>query len=168
MQCQWSIRDAKEADVEEIMQVHLDCIQKICCHHYSQHQVENWMRRQSLQRYTSFIKQSNDFVVVLAKDSVVGFGHMGKVGKEVAGKFSSQVDFEVYGFYVSPSVLRKGVGKQLYGELERRALEQGGHGIGVVSTLNAIPFYEACGFEVLERYYHGDLQLECRCMQKVL
>lgn len=160
------MRDAKEADVEGIMEVHLDCIQKICCHHYTQHQVVYWMGRQSLPRYTSFIKQSNDFVVVLAKEennSVVGFGHM---GKEVSGKFSSQVDFEVYGFYVSPRVSRKGVGRQLYGELERRALEQGGHGIGIISTLNAIPFYEACGFEVLEPCYHGDLQLECRCMEK--
>lgn len=169
MQNQWSIRDAKETDVEGIMQVHLDCIQKICCHHYTQHQVENWLKRQSLQRYTSFIKQNSDFIVVLANNSqsgeddpvIVAFAHM---GKEVNGKFSSQVDLEVYGFYVSPNVSRRGVGKLLFRELERRALEQGGCGIGVISTLNAVPYYEACGFRGKGQQYHGEL--ECTRMER--
>lgn len=166
-QNQWSIRDARETDVEGIMQVHLDCIQKICCHHYTQHQVENWVKRQSLQRYTSFLQQNNDFIVVLTKggSDVVAFGNM---GKEVNEKFTSHVNFEVYGCYVSPNVVRRGVGTLLLGELERRAVEQGGCGIGVMSTLNAIPFYESCGFEGKEWLFHGEFQLKNKCMEKTL
>lgn len=125
------------------------------------------MKRQSLERYTSFIKQDNDFVVVVARgrSDVVAFGHM---GKDVNVKFMPYVNFEVYGFYVSPNVLRRGVGTLLFGELEKRALEQGGHGIGVISTLNAVPFYEACGFEEKEQYFHEELKLESKCMEKTL
>ncbi len=153
------------------MRVHLDCIQKVCGSHYSQDKVQDWAKRQSLQRYASFIKQNDEFPVVLSNNdahssnsvAVVAFGHM---GKEIKGKFSAWVDFELYGFYVSPDNLRRGVGKLLFGELQKRAPEQGGRGIGVVSTLNAVPFYEACGFGVVGVHYHGDLQLECRVMEK--
>ena len=164
------MRDAVEADAEGIMRVHLDCIHKVCGPHYTPKQVESWAKRQSLQRYISFLQQRNEFVVVLPNSdchgNVMAFGHM---GKEIKGKFSAWVDFELYGFYVSPDNLRQGIGKVLYSELERRAaIEQGGSGIGVVSTLNAVPFYEACGFEVVGVYFHGDLQLESRIMEKRL
>lgn len=168
MECQWFLRDAKEEDAKKIMLVHIDCINKVCSQHYSKDQLKQWVKRQSLQRYSVFIQQDNDFIVVLRQEAksedsvVVAFGHM---GKKTEGLFSDAVDFEVYGFYVSPDVSRRGVGKLLFRELERRALEQGGCGIGVVSTLNAVPFYEACGFKVTRDYFHGDLQLESKCME---
>ncbi len=279
------------------MRVHLDCIQKLCASCYSQGQVQDWVRRQNLQRYTSLIKQDNDFVVVTRKetvpsepgqpsplrdnckdnasssepepsslnsardqvdsrtgepgvhveleatataigsppsplssrtrepgvhveleatataigyppsplssrtgepgvhveleattaigyppsplpsrarepgvaandDAVVAFGHMGNQIEEKM--FSSWVDLQVFGFYVSPDHPRKGVGKMLFGELERRGLEQGGCGIGVVSTLNAIPFYKACQFKEVGTYYHGDSKLECTILERRL
>ena len=162
------MRDAEEKDVEGIMQVHIDCIQKLCNSHYSQDQLRQWVGGQSLERYASFIKQNDSFVVVLDKNdsSIVAFGHMGKKGCD---KLPAEIDFEVYGFYVSPSVGRMGVGRKLYQELERRAVEQGGCGMGVVSTLNAVPFYEACGFELMEEVgmcYHGAGRLECRLLKK--
>lgn len=126
------------------------------------------INHQNHQRYASFIRQESDFVLVLRRGSdkdeatVVAFGHM---GQELQGIFSAWVTHEVYGFYVSPDCLRKGVGRLLFGELERRALEQGSNGIGVVSTLNAVPFYEACGFEVVGNHYHGDFKLESKIME---
>ena len=124
-----------------------------------------------MQRYASFIMQKDsEFVVVLDKNDscIVAFGHMGKKSSK---EFSAEVDYEVYGFYVSPSVGRRGVGRMLYQELEKRAVEQGGHGMGVKSTLNAVPFYVACGFELMEdkgMCFHGAGYLECRLLKKSL
>ncbi len=165
------MREADEKDVEGIMKVHIDCIQKLCSSHYSQDQIQQWVGGQSLQRYASFVKQEDStFIVVLdQKDSrIVAFGHM---GKKSCDKFSADIDFELYGFYVSPTVGRRGVGRKLYQELERRAVEQGGHGMGVMSTLNAVPFYQACGFELMaesDTCYHGAGHLECRLLKKLI
>ena len=164
------MRDAKENDIEGIMKVHIDCILELCSTHYTPDQIQKWRGAQSLQRYASFIKQDNSFIVVLDKKDcgVVAFGHMGKKSTE---KFPAEIDFEVYGFYVSPSVCRRGIGRTLYQELERRAIEQGGCGIGVMSTLNAVPFYKACGFELMEELslcYHGAGELECRLLKKCI
>ena len=164
------MRDAREADAEGIMRVHVDCILKLCSSHYSEERIQRWSSSQSLERYISFIKDESDFVVVTSKqdDTVLAFGHMGKSREG----FSGDINFEIFGFYVSPQVARRGVGKMLSAELERRALEQGARGIGVKSSLNAIPFYEACGFRQTAACGScvggRDVELECKPMEKVL
>lgn len=167
------MRDAEESDTEGIMRVHTDCILKVCSSHYSQDQVQRWAQAQTLQRYASLVSRPDHFVLVVERgDSkrVVGFGHMGRS----EGRFSPEVDFEIYSFYVSPAVSRRGVGRMLYAELERRALRQGGCGIGVKSSLNAVPFYEACGFVgdggagVGVHMGGGVVELECKSLEKKL
>ena len=98
---------------------------------------------------------------------IAAFGHLGQRGDHE--RYSSQVKFEVFGFYVSPKVQRRGVGRRLMAELERRAMAQGCVRLGVCSTLNATPFYEACGFVVIkDSHCHslGGVELKCKVLEK--
>ena len=165
-------RDALESDVDSIMQVHTDSIKNICSTHYSSEQISDWIGRQRREKYIQLIARDDDFVV--AEDSngqVVAFGHLGRCTDH--DRFSPQVNFEVYGFYVSPSVKRQGVGRRLIAELERRAVMQGCVKLGVSSTLNALPFYKACGFVVVDlekSHCHclGGVTLECKVLEKII
>lgn len=166
-----NFRDAVESDSDSILQVHASSVRQLCSLRYSREQISDWIGRQSRERFVQLIARNDDFVV--AEDSssgqVIGFGHLGPCTDRE--RFSSEVNFEVYGFYVSPLVTRKGVGRRLMAELERRALEQGCVRLGVCSTLTATPFYEACGFVVSkESHCHslGGVELECKVLEKSL
>lgn len=163
---QFSFRDAAESDVEGIMKVHLDSIKKICSSHYSQEKIDRWVGAQSLERYSSFVTSGDDFVLVVdSEEEVVAFGHM---GKRKLKEFSELIDYEVFGFYVSPRVVRRGVGRMLYKELEQRAKTKGAQGIGIHSSSNAIPFYESCGFTKMGTAEVKTLQVQCTVMEKLI
>ena len=163
-----TIRDAVESDADSILQVHASSVRHLCSAHYSKEQISGWVERQSKERFVQLIARNDDFVV--AEDGsgqVIGFGHLGPCTDRE--RFASDVNFEVYGFYVSPLVTRQGVGRRLMAEVERRALEQGCVKLGVCSTLTATPFYEACGFIVCkDSHCHslGGVDLECKVLEK--
>ena len=163
-----TFRDAVESDADSIFQVHTASIRQLCSAHYSKEQISAWIGRQRKERYSQLIARNDDFVV--AEDSggqVIAFGHLGPCTD--SERFSLQVNFEVYGFYVSPLVTRQGVGRRLMAELERRALAQGCVRLGVCSTLTATPFYEACGFVVCKNSHcHslGGVKLEYKVLEK--
>ena len=162
------LRDAAESDADSIWQVHTASIKQLCSDHYSNEQISDWIGRQRKERYIQLIARDDDFVVVEDRDGqVIAFGHLGRCTDH--GKYSPQVNFEVFGFYVSPVVKRRGVGRRLMAELERRAMAQGCTRLGVCSTLNATPFYEACGF-VVHKNSHchclGGVELECKVLEK--
>ena len=126
------------------MQLQLYCTRKsFSC--YNNEQIESLAKKsQNLEYYKSSIEKGDDVVLMVdQEDRVVAFGIL---GKKTSKELSNRVDFELFKLYVSPQVQRKGVGKRLYWELERRVLARGGYGIGVCSSLCAILFYEACGF----------------------
>ncbi len=52
--------------------------------------------------------------------------------------------------FVEPSFVRKGIGKALLQEIERRALDAGIKKIVVSSSLTAVAFYKALGYEYLK------------------
>ena len=163
-----TFRDAVESDVDNIYKVHTASIRQLCSAHYSKEQINSWIGTQRKEQYIQLIAR-NDHIVV-AED---GSGQMIAVADlrpcTDREQFSSEVNFEVYGFYVLPLATRQGVGRRLMAELERRALEQGCVRLGVCSTLNATPFYEACGFVVCkDSHCHslGGVELECKVLEK--
>ena len=166
---QWSLRDAKEADIEGMMAVHLSCIQKMLSCHYTQDEVEHLLSLQSRRTYASLM--SNGHCIVAEDGStgdILAFGCMGKCSSD---DFTAGCDHELHKLYVAPSVSRRGLGSELYLELERRVVSQGGRGIGVISTLNAVPFYQARGFEVTVEdgvVHFGERPFECKYLEKRL
>ena len=143
---QWHFRDAEERDIDDCAQIHVDCIHTTLSAYYSQIQLQQYLAALDYQFYVQMLKTGH-FVVAEEKDSnsIIAFAYMEKA---TICSFSTDVDFEIQKFYVSPNKSRKGVGKALYRELERRVVEQGAHSIGVKSSSYAISFYETCGFRL--------------------
>lgn len=69
-------------------------------------------------------------------------------------EYEADVDAEVAGVYVHPSVTRQGVGTKIYSELERRARANDVRTLELSASLNAVPFYEIHGFEQGREHAH--------------
>jgi len=162
-----TIRDAKETDTDIIWRIHTGCIEKVCSSHYSKEEIESWARRWRPDKYVQFIRKE-EFILAVHEDNVVGFGHLGAC--EDHEKFPQGIEAEVKGLYVSPEAAGRGIGKALFEELRRRAVERGSSCLGVCSTLNAVPFYESCGFTVVKEVLHcvGDHSLQCKILEMQL
>lgn len=163
------MRDAQENDVNGIMQVHIDCLQSVCSTHYTKDQVQKWVNAQSRSEYSSWIKVAAHFLVVADKDdNIIAFAYIGKCSQE---KFSPNMDYEVHKLYVSPAAGRRGIGRKLLEELERRVRNDGGTGIAIKSSMNAVQFYKACGYRwmgVDNVVRVGEALLECKHMEKLI
>ena len=165
---QWTLRDAEEADAEGMMLVHLSCIQNTCSHYYSPDQVKRWSLSQSTEGYAAFVRNGDHCIVAEDKDTgnIVAFGCMGKSSD---GDYSARCNFELRKLYVAPTASRRGLGKLVFCELEKKVLNEGGFGIGVISSLNAAPFYKSRGFFVTVEHALanvGQTLLECKHLEK--
>lgn len=163
-----TIRKATEADAEAIWRIHTSCIEKRCSSHYSTEEVRCWAARQQPENYVQFI-QKDHFVVAETNDKrvVAGFGHLGESDPK---KIPQGCGMEVKALYVSPEAQGEGVGRLLLGELEKEAKSCGCTCLGVCSTLNAVPFYQSCGFVLVGETMHcvGSHSLQCQIMRKQL
>ena len=136
------MRDAQETDIDGIKQVHRTCFQQVCSTHYTEDVVQKWLNAE--RDYLSWIKSAVHFLIVAdIDDTIFAFACVQKISPEL---YSPEIDFELHKLYVSPAAGRRGIGRKLLEELERRVSNDGGKGIAVKSSLNAVPFYEACGY----------------------
>ena len=133
-----AIRDAIESDAESIWRIHTESIAKICSTRYSPSDIETWVQRQRPEKNVPFIRQDT-FIVAQTTQTLLGFGHMGS--REGCGS-----SMEIKGLYVSPESAGKGIGKMMMRELEKRARDRGCKVLVSASSLNAVGFYESCGF----------------------
>lgn len=163
------MRDVQERDLDGIIQVHVSCIQQLCSLYYSEDVVQKWVNAQH--EYSSWINDATHFLVVVDRDdNVVAFAYTGKPSTELS---SSEMDFELYKLYVSPAMGRRGIGKRLIKEIEKRISNDGGNGIVLRSSMNALPFYEACGYRrVLTGMEHiacvGEARIEYKRLEKLI
>ncbi len=68
--------------------------------------------------------------------------------KSDAGEyFQTEVEGEITPIYIHPSVARNRVGSRIYTELETEAIRQSIDSLGLWASRNAVPFYEAQGYE---------------------
>lgn len=146
------IRDATPADAEAIREVHSTSITELGTQAYSREQVEAWALGCESADYTAAIEHEDmEYVVAESGDEVVGFGSMKTVPPE---GYEAAADAEVTGVYVHPSVARDGVGTRIYGELEDRARDAGVGTLVLGASRNAVPFYEAHGYDRVREFDH--------------
>jgi len=146
------VRDAKPADAEAVRTVHYASITGLGPESYNQRQVEAWASGCSTADYTAAINADElDYVVADLDSVVVGFGSL---NWEVIGDYDSDVGAEVTAVYVLPSLARKGIGTELYKELEQRAHKQGVTVLGLSASLPAVPFYDAHGYNRVTEHNH--------------
>lgn len=96
---------------------------------------------------------------------MLGFGHLDSSDPSI---FSEEYHVNVMGLYVHPAAHHSGIGKFLMREMERCVLLGGSDRLGVVATINAVPFYESVGFKVVQGHMHGSgpTALEAKVMVK--
>lgn len=143
-----SVREAATADARHVRDVHVASIEGLAGRAYDAEQVAAWAHDRDPAEYP--IESGETYFLVAEQGSrVVGFGWT-KVPAD--DYFETAVEGEVTAIYVHPSVVRQGVGSRIYDELEAQAVMEGVESLGLWASLNAVPFYEAKGFErVTER-----------------
>ena len=145
------LRQATPGDTEAIRLIHRSAIKELGSEAYNDEQVEAWARGVASADYSAIEDDDYDFLVAEDGDDVVGFG---SVRFESPEDYEANVDAEVTAIYVHPSVTRKGVGSTILNSLEQRARDQGVRTLSLSSSLNALPFYEAHGYERVGEYTH--------------
>ena len=132
---------AKEAHAEGISRVICDAIRTVNSRDYPAAEIDRLVGNFTASRVREFLKQRLTFVA-LFNEEVVGTGSL--QGSELKSLF------------VSPELLRKGVGGTLVSELENVAAEQGLRQLSVSSSLSAVSFYSSLGYVEKSREFYGD------------
>jgi len=162
-----SIREAVAGDARQIRDVHLASIKELGGQQYTEEQVSAWGHDRDPDGYPI---DSEDTYFLVAEDdtAVLGFGWMKPDASEY---FQTDVDGEITAIYIHPSVARNGVGSRLYAELEAHAARQAIDSLGLWASCNAVPFYEAQGYERVTNHaheYQDDIKLTLVEMKKQL
>lgn len=145
------VREARPGDAEAIRTVHREAITELGSAAYDGEQVEAWARGVESADYAAIDADGYCFLVAVEDGDVAGFG---SVWFGSPDGYESSADAEVTAVYVHPSVARQGVGSALLAALERRARERGVRTLGLSSSLSAVGFYEAHGYERVRAYVH--------------
>jgi len=108
---------------------------------------------------------SEDFIIDVEKRFYVAAYNDQVVGTGMIDIETGQLD----AIFVHPTRMRNGIGRKIVNHLEDIAIKHGLETLSLESTLNAAPFYRACGFEGNEiGKYHSPrgISLDCVPMAK--
>ena len=151
------IRRARMDDAEQICSLHKASIRQLCSTCYSPEQIEAWSGALEPKHYWQAIEMFDFFVA--EEELVVGF------------LFLSMDKAEVNALYLDPAVVGRGIGRQMLDYAEDLARQQSVTEMQLKSTLNAVGFYEACGYVRIKESIHQNpfgLELTCVEMRKRL
>lgn len=130
------IRKAKIEDAEHVCRVLRTSIIELCAldHKGNQDELDNWLANKTIQNCAEWIANSKlNFFVAEQNGKIVGVSSISNTG--------------YLGLcYVLPSVLGKGVGRQLLEAAEASIFEKGVDVVSLESTITARGFYEHCGY----------------------
>lgn len=141
-----NIRGAVETDAEQICCVHRASIRQLCSVSYEPDLIEEWISFLMPERYLEAIN-TLDFVVAEVDGRVQGF----YVLDIRAGELDA--------IHLAPPAAGRGLGRAFMARAEATARPHGLTELFVKATLNAVSFYERCGFRI-ER--HSNLSAAVR------
>jgi GNAT superfamily N-acetyltransferase len=148
----FSLRRAVAADAPAMWALRAQAIRETCRSHYPSELLERWSSSPLPDTFPSRI-ESEYFIVGTVESRVAGFATL---------KVSSA---EIEAVFVSPDAGRRGLGRALLANLEGAALAGGLHSLGLHSSLNAVPFYQAMGYTAIsESTYTTSQGLEIACV----
>lgn len=154
----FTVRRAGEKDCEEIWRVHMRAIRGIANSHYTPAEIEAWASPRKPEHYIESIR-NKEFYVAEEDDAVIGFGTL------------NYKQSEIEAVYVSPAVVRRGVGLAILRRLEERARDLGIKSLKMDASLNAVPFYKSAGYESQKEMKHRlacGIEISCILMTKEL
>lgn len=131
------VRRATYADIYSIARIHESAIRSTDAY-YTDKQIESWAANIVPEAYLPYIAASDFFVVVEEETGVLGFASL------------DQRSAEVGAVYVDPAHTRRGAGRRLMNAIEEAARRANLTRLEVTASLNALPFYRAVGFSLIE------------------
>lgn len=157
MKSEFSCRKATVADLDAIWRVRTAAIRALCKGYYSKTDTEAWASAPLPPDFADVIS-GRDFLVAECAGRIVGFG------------FINRQDAELEAIFVDPEYARRGTGTAILTSLEEIARSAGLGSLTLSSSLNAVPFYEAAGYQSIRRttWQHPQgFQFLCVAMTKV-
>ena len=126
-----TIRRRRWGEMSKLKSIFEDATIAHCTRIYTAKQIQVLLQTNNPRRYSSHLT-----MVAELGDRIVGY----------ASLWSDSIQ----AVYVDPYCGRKGIGRGLVTALERHALQSLNPILKVTSSLNAEPFYRACGFQRVE------------------
>jgi putative acetyltransferase len=140
------VRPTHPEDAESIMHLHVASIRAFGPETYTEEQVEAWATLPDGAPGYPIGETGEYYVVCERGDELAGFGHLTDDGEDY------DTDAAVEAVYAHPDHTGRGVGSAILAHLEGYARAAGHESLGLWASLNAVPFYEASGWErVAER-----------------
>jgi GNAT superfamily N-acetyltransferase len=127
-----SIRLARPGDLGSIARVHAASIRELCRGHYEARELAEWLAPNP-GMFVRLLRHATVFVATRAAE-VVGFAAVAVHRREIRA------------VYVDPSAAGGGLGVRLLQRAERVARALGVRELHLAATLNAVGFYERCGW----------------------
>ena len=127
-----SIRQAHTCDRDRISQLHSESIRQLCTADYTPTQIQALLKDKKVYGTKSW----GDVVLVA------------EYGEKIVG-FSAFMRGTVSAMYVHPEWTRQGIGKRLLQAVEREAIFRRWQWLFVKASVTAVPFYQACGYQIL-------------------
>jgi putative acetyltransferase len=152
------IRKADIQDCPSIAQVHTSAVRAISDSRYTPEEIESWSAPRSADEYKKAI-HTKQFYVAVENEMIVGFGVLNQENREIEA------------VYVSPDVMRRGVGLLILGFLEKQARALGLEELSLNASMNAVPFYLRAGYvpEKESKYrLRSGVEISCVPMAKRL
>jgi GNAT superfamily N-acetyltransferase len=152
-----NIRRASHDDAQEICMLHKASIRQLCGAVYLPEQIVAWTEPLTPDRYLPAMREFEFFVA--EEDRVVGFVILNLTAAELNA------------IYLPPDPEGRGVGRRLFEFAEGLARDNALAELKLKSTLNAVGFYEACGFQRVRESIHANsagVELPCVEMSKAL
>lgn len=139
-----TIRRARSEDVEAIAAAHRDSIESIGRAFYDADVVREWSAHIRPEMYVEAMRRGEMFYVAVGD------------GEDLLGFSSHHVDAGKHrtAVYVRGRAARRGIGSALFRTAEADAIASGADSIHVASSLAAVDFYKANGFEHIRAGEH--------------
>ena len=130
------------ADIPALWALRTRCVRETCCSHYPPEVIARWSASPAPLQLPVLIEAGGCVVAEDADGTLLGYGVIDLAGNEIDALF------------VDPDCGGRGIGLTLMQAME--ALADPVRPLVLSASLNAVPFYERCGFEALreENYPH--------------
>ncbi|MCL2918366.1 GNAT family N-acetyltransferase [Shewanella litorisediminis] len=155
---------ATAEDAQAIWDLRNSAILAGCKGFYDGKSLARWTEGELTESFTAVV--ARDFYVMKDGQRVVG-----SIMLDLTHPGLKRGEGQLEAVFVDPDMMGRGIGKRLMTFIEQMALSRGIARLRLASTLNAVPFYRACGYgEETPSLYHSPrgFTLDCCLMYKNL